>query len=92
MVAIVTVGIAALASSSVANGSANLSNLIENSNDCGCVIESIKDRGFIIKNGFDNVRFKNNFDLNVKYENGKYKIVGNHHFFYSYSFIINRSL
>jgi len=76
MVAIVTVGIAALASSSVANGSANLSNLIENSNDCGCVIESIKDRGFIIKNGFDNVRFKNNFDLNVKYENGKYKIVG----------------
>jgi hypothetical protein len=44
--------------------------------DCGCEITSIKDEGWLLKNGFNTVKFKNGYEEDIKYEFGKWRIIG----------------
>lgn len=41
--------------------------------DCGCKIKSIKDEGWIIKNGHDTVKFENGYSVDIKYAYGKWR-------------------
>lgn len=43
---------------------------------CRCAILSIKDEGWIISNGYSTVKFENGKTANIKYEHGKYKVMG----------------
>lgn len=44
--------------------------------DCGCSINSIKDEGWFFKNNYDTVTFENGSSADVKYESGKWQVIG----------------
>lgn len=44
--------------------------------DCGCKVKSVKDEGFILKNGYDTVTFENGMSANIQYSYNKWKVVG----------------
>jgi len=44
--------------------------------DCGCKIKSIKDEGWLIKNGHDTVKFENGYSVPIKFDSGKWRVLG----------------